>query len=137
VDADKKIKILLAEDSKSMRLLLADVLQANFPCKEVAAMEDGHVAWERIHGAEFDLIISDWNMPTMGGDELLARVRKDEKLKDTPFLMMTSRSDRDSVVSAIKAGVTEYIIKPFDDEVIIEKVEKLLGIKASAQPAAE
>lgn len=137
MEPGKKLKVLIVDDSKSIRMMLSDVVRAKFSCDDVVAAEDGQVAWGRIVQGQFDLIISDWNMPNMNGDELLKNVRGDERFENVPFLMMTTRSDKESVVTAITHGVTEYMVKPFDDDVVVRKIEKLLGIKASGQKDLE
>ena len=137
MEPGKKLKVLIVDDSKSIRMMLSDVVSAKFPSDDVIAVDDGQVAWGRIVQEQFDLIISDWNMPNMNGDELLKNIRGDERFEKVPFLMMTTRSDKESVVTAIKHGVTEYMVKPFDDDMVVQKIEKLLGIKASDQKDLE
>lgn len=74
-----------------------------------------------------NVIVSDWNMPRKNGDMLLLEVRSHEKTKNTPFLMLTSRDDKDSLITAMQAGVTDYVIKPFKPVVLLGKMQKLLG----------
>ena len=74
-----------------------------------------------------DFVISDWNMPNMNGLEFLKAVRADGDLSSKPFLMVTAEALQDNVVLAVKAGVSDYIVKPFTAEVLSEKIEKILG----------
>ena len=75
---------------------------------------------------KIDFIISDWNMPTMSGLELLKAVRTDEELNKTPFLMVTAEALKENVVEAVKAGVNNYIVKPFTAEILEEKIKKII-----------
>ena len=77
-------------------------------------------------GAHFDLIIADWNMPNMTGLELLQYVRSEQKLKDTPFLMITAEATKQNLIDAVKAGVSQYIVKPFTPAALEEKIEAIL-----------
>lgn len=77
-------------------------------------------------GGEFDLIISDWNMPNMTGLELLNYVRTEKQLKNIPFLMITAEAQRENIIEAAKAGVSQYIVKPFTEEALQEKIESIL-----------
>lgn len=78
----------------------------------------------RLNGT--DLVISDWNMPEMSGIDLLVEMRKDESLKRIPLLLMTARDDKLDLAAAFKAGVSDYISKPFDSKSLEEKVRKVL-----------
>jgi two-component system, chemotaxis family, chemotaxis protein CheY len=73
-----------------------------------------------------DFVISDWNMPNMTGIELLRAVRSDSELNTMPFLMVTAESLKENVVEAVKAGVSNYIVKPFTAEVLGDKIEKIM-----------
>ena len=77
-------------------------------------------------GGEFDLIISDWNMPNMTGLELLNYVRTEKQIKNIPFLMITAEAQRENIIEAAKAGVSQYIVKPFTEEALQEKIESIL-----------
>ena len=126
----KKLRIFIVDDSRSILYHLKEILGTHFTCGEISVATDGAEAWEKIKSSSFDLIISDWNMPNMNGDELLSNVRDNESTKHTPFLLLTSRSDKDSVVGAIKAGASDYLVKPFDESDAVQRIEKLLGVKA-------
>ena len=87
--------------------------------------ENGEDALRKLKGGDYGLVVSDWNMPIMEGIELLKRVRSDPHLKDIPFLMVTAEAEKEKVIEAIKAGVDNYIVKPFTGEVLKEKLEKI------------
>lgn len=132
-----KMKVMVVDDESNIALALKLIVSSNFDCEKVDTADDGQEAWERLQQEDYDLVLSDWNMPRMDGNQLLKMMRQTEKTKNTAFLMLTVRKDVESVASAVKAGVTDYVIKPFDKAVLIQRIEKLVGRKAStpAMPA--
>lgn len=120
-------KILIAEDDYAISLAIKTIVNASCAC-ELTIAKDGEAAWQAIQTQDFDLIISDWNMPLMTGEELLKNVRDNNQTTNTPFLMLTARSDKNSVIDAINSGVTAYMHKPFVRQALIEKVTTLLGL---------
>ncbi|HEC20571.1 MAG TPA: response regulator [Gammaproteobacteria bacterium] len=122
-------KVLIAEDDYAISLAIKTIVSSSCDC-ELTIVKDGEAAWQAAQTHMPDLIISDWNMPLMTGEELLKNIRSDEQLGDTPFLMLSARSDKDSVLDAIDAGVTDYMHKPFDRKTLIMKVTGLLGVQA-------
>jgi two-component system, chemotaxis family, chemotaxis protein CheY len=121
----KKIKILVVDDFATMRKVIRNLLkQSGF--ENVTEAEDGAVALNVLKSTKVDFVISDWNMPNMTGIELLRSVRADAELSKTPFLMVTAESLKENVVEAVKAGVNDYIVKPFTHEVLGEKIEKIM-----------
>lgn len=93
---------------------------------DVDEAADGAEAIAKLRKGDFGLIISDWNMQPMTGLELLTEVRADPRLRATPFIMVTAESKADNVVAAKQAGVSNYIVKPFNAETLREKIEKVL-----------
>ena len=85
------------------------------------------LAREELRAGSFGLVISDWNMQPMTGLQLLQEVRVDSKLKSMPFIMITAESKAENVIAAKQAGVSNYIVKPFNAETLREKIEKVLG----------
>ena len=85
------------------------------------------MALAELRSQKIEFVISDWNMPNMTGIELLREVRADESLSKTPFLMVTAESLKENVVEAVKAGVDNYIVKPFTAEVLNEKIGKIVA----------
>lgn len=117
----KTKKILIADDVASMRNMTKAILRdAGFTNLYDAA--DGNLALKEIKKQQVHLIICDWNMPQMTGIELLKTVREDAELKDVTFLMVTSATDVKYVKEAIAAGVTDYIVKPYQPDVLLNKI---------------
>lgn len=122
---DFKIKILVVDDFATMRRILKNNLkQLGF--SNILEAEDGCLALEELKKEKADLIISDWNMPNMTGLELLKAVRSDEGLKQIPFVMVTAEGQKGNVMEAVKAGVTNYVVKPFTPDTFEEKLKKVL-----------
>ncbi len=87
--------------------------------------EDGAQAYAKLKTGGFGFVVSDWNMPNMDGFEFLKKVRSDPELKNMPFLMVTAEAEKDKVITAIKAGVSNYVVKPFTAEILKEKMDKI------------
>jgi len=122
---DTSIRVLVVDDFATMRRILKNILkQLDF--KNLVEADDGTTAWEVLEGQEIDLIISDWNMPKMSGIDLLKKVRASDKYKTTPFLMVTAEAQKQNVIEAVQAGVSNYVVKPFTAEAIFEKLDKIL-----------
>lgn len=125
-----KIKVLVVDDFPTMRRIVKNLLkQLGF--ENIEEAENGEDALRKLKSGDFGLVVSDWNMPVMEGIELLRRVRSDPQLKDIPFLMVTAEAEKEKVIEAIKAGVDNYIVKPFTGEVLKEKLEKIAQKKPS------
>jgi two-component system, chemotaxis family, chemotaxis protein CheY len=122
---DKHIKILVVDDFATMRKVIRNLLK-QVGYENIVEAEDGVTALRVLKSQKVDLIVSDWNMPNMTGLELLKTVRADEELKPTPFLMVTAEALQDNVIAAVKAGVSNYIVKPFTAEVLNDKIKKIL-----------
>jgi two-component system chemotaxis response regulator CheY len=123
---DKNMTILVVDDYNTMRRIIKNLLkQLGFENVDEAA--DGTEALTKLKEKSFKLVISDWNMEPMTGFELLQRVRADEALKDTPFLMVTAESKPENVVAAKQAGVSNYIVKTFNAETLKGKLVAILG----------
>ena len=121
---DKNMKILVVDDFATMRKVIKNLLR-QVGYENIAEAEDGVTALEVLKSHKIDFIISDWNMPNMNGLEFLKAVRADGELSSLPFLMVTAEALKDNVVLAIKAGVSNYIVKPFTANVLNEKIEKI------------
>lgn len=128
------INIMIAEDEPHIALALGAIIKKGIAGSVVTVTHDGAEALEKLLSADYHLIISDWNMPKMTGVELLSHIRGHEKLKNTPFIMLTARGDKDSVLEALKSGVTQYIAKPFDNKAVIDKAIALLKSNATVCP---
>ena len=122
---DKSMNVLIVDDYKTMLRIIRNLLkQIDFNNVEEAT--DGADALAKMRTSNFGLVISDWNMAPMTGLDLLKEVRADARLKSTPFIMITAESKTENVVAAKQAGVSNYIVKPFNAETLREKIEKVL-----------
>ncbi len=122
---DTSIKVLIVDDFATMRRILKNILkQIGF--KNILEADDGTTAVEVLEKIDVNLIISDWNMPKMTGLELLKHVRADAQYKKVPFLMVTAEAQKQNVIEAVQAGVSNYVVKPFTAEAISEKLAKIL-----------
>lgn len=120
------MNVLIVDDYKTMLRIIRNLLkQIGFNNVEEAT--DGVEALSKLRASNFGLVISDWNMAPMTGLELLQAVRADAKLKTVPFIMITAESKTENVVAAKQAGVSNYIVKPFNAETLQGKIEKVLG----------
>lgn len=123
---DKNMNILIVDDYKTMLRIIRNLLrQLGFVNIEEAT--DGSMALQMLRGGNFGLVISDWNMEPMTGLQLLREVRADGKLKGTPFIMVTAESKSENVIAAKEAGVSNYIVKPFNAETLQAKMVSVLG----------
>ncbi|WP_456401255.1 chemotaxis response regulator CheY [Persephonella sp.] len=123
---DRNIKILVVDDMATMRKIIKGLLdQLGF--KNIDEAEDGKVALQKLKSGKYDFVVTDWNMPNMTGLELVQEIRKDPDLKSIPVLMVTAEAKKENVLLAIKAGVNNYIVKPFTAEVLKEKIEKIFS----------
>ncbi len=123
---DMNMNILIVDDYKTMLRIIENLLkQLGF--KNVLQATDGSGALKVLHEVPVGLVISDWNMQPMTGLQLLKEVRLDEKLKATPFIMVTAESKTENVVAAKEAGVNNYIVKPFNAETLKQKIVSVLG----------
>ncbi|MCK4485236.1 MAG: chemotaxis response regulator CheY [Desulfobacterales bacterium] len=123
---DLNMKILVVDDFATMRRIVKNVLKQIGFTKIVEA-DDGSTALAVLQKDKIDLIVSDWNMPKVTGLELLKTVRSDESMKAIPFLMVTAEAQKDYVIQAVQAGVSNYVVKPFTAEALKEKLEKIFG----------
>ena len=123
---DPNMPILIVDDYKTMLRIIRNLLrQLNFTNIEEAT--DGSMALRKLREKSFSLVISDWNMEPMTGLQLLKEVRADTKQKDLPFIMITAEAKTENVVMAKKAGVSNYIVKPFNAETLKGKLTTVIG----------
>ncbi len=119
-------KVLVVDDSSVMRQIIKNTLkQLGFDVANLSDAEDGQMGLKRAKEGGLDLIISDWNMPKMTGIEFLKAVREDDSVKGIPFLMVTSEADKEKIVEAVQAGVSQYIVKPFNANQLEEKIKAI------------
>ena len=118
------VTILVVDDASFVRDLVKRTVRKLLPNVNLLEAQNGARAQTLIRREPVDLILSDWEMPEMSGEELLCWVRQDERTATTPFVMITSRGDRNHVVQAINAGVNDYLTKPFTAEELVRKLLK-------------
>ena len=122
---EKSIKVLVVDDFATMRKIVKNLLkEAGY--ENVIEAEDGVVALRIMKNKKIDFVISDWNMPNMTGIDLLRAVRADSDLATMPFLMVTAESLHESVIMAVREGVSDYIVKPFTADILNEKITKIM-----------
>lgn len=130
----QKIKVLIVDDASFTRDIMRKGLRAEFPSFTTEEAPDGLKAQKLLEKKPFDLILCDWEMPEMNGAELLTWIRNNKPIKDTPFIMVTSRGDKEHVVKAIELKVNNYIVKPFSNDklgkVVANVLQKAMGFTA-------
>lgn len=117
-------RFLVVDDFSTMRRIVRNLLK-ELGFINVQEAEDGVDALSKLRGAEFDFVVSDWNMPNMTGIELLRAIRADAKLKHLPVLMVTAEAKRENIVEAAQAGASGYVVKPFTAATLDEKLKKI------------
>jgi two-component system chemotaxis response regulator CheY len=126
---DLNMNVLVVDDFATMRRIIKNALkQIGFT--KILEADDGTTALAVLKKNQVDLIISDWNMPKMTGLDLLKKVRGEESTKKIPFLMVTAEAQKDNVLQAIQAGVSNYVVKPFTADAIKEKLTQVFSKKA-------
>ncbi len=122
------MKLLVVDDSSTMRRIIKNTL-ARLGYKDVLEGADGVEGWSVIDAnPDVEMLITDWNMPEMNGLELVKKVRADERFKDLPIIMVTTEGGKAEVITALKAGVNNYIVKPFTPQVLKEKLGAVMGV---------
>lgn len=122
------MKLLVVDDSSTMRRIIKNTL-ARLGYKDVLEGADGVEGWEAMDAnPDVEMLITDWNMPEMNGLELVKKVRADERFKDLPIIMVTTEGGKAEVITALKAGVNNYIVKPFTPQVLKEKLGAVMGV---------
>lgn len=120
------MKVLIIDDQTTMlRIIRGQLKQLGF--RDIDEAMDGGEALSKLRKGNFGLVLSDWNMDPMSGYELLQEIRADQILKGLPFIMVTAESSKEHVIAAKKAGVNNYIIKPFNADTLKAKISTVLG----------
>ena len=131
---DPSMPVLVVDDYSTMVRIIRNLLrQIGFA--DVDDARDGAAALEKLHARRYGLVISDWNMEPMTGYDLLREVRSDPELGEIPFIMVTAESRTENVIAAKKAGVDNYIVKPFNAQTLKAKIEAVFA-KAGVAPIA-
>jgi two-component system, chemotaxis family, chemotaxis protein CheY len=123
---NKAMPILIVDDYKTMLRIVRGLLnQLGF--NNIDEATDGKMAWEMVQLKPYGLIVSDWNMEPMSGYEFLKLVRTNEATKKLPFVMVTAESKTENIIAAKQAGVSNYIVKPFNGATLKQKLEAVFG----------
>lgn len=130
------MKILIVDDSSTMRKIVSNVvLQTGIIAADIYTAEDGVQALKILESPDYkiDIVLTDWNMPKMNGLELVLKLREHPIYKKIPILMITTEGGKEEVIKALKAGVNNYIVKPFGADVLKEKLAPFLRRKNDPQ----
>ncbi|HLU15772.1 MAG TPA: chemotaxis response regulator CheY [Burkholderiaceae bacterium] len=120
----KAIKILVVDDFPTMRRIIRNLLK-DLGFENVDEAEDGVQGLEKLRNGNFDLVVSDWNMPNMDGLVMLQTIRADPQLAKLPVLMVTAEAKKENIIAAAKAGANGYVVKPFTAATLEEKLNKI------------
>ena len=118
------LKFLVVDDFSTMRRIVRNLLK-ELGFTNVEEAEDGAAALTKLRGGGFEFVVSDWNMPNMDGLTLLQAMRDDAELKTLPFLMITTDAKKESIATAVRAGATSCITKPFTAATLQDKLDKI------------
>lgn len=130
--SDPKMKFLVVDDFSTMRRIVRNLLK-ELGFTNVDEAEDGVIALQKLKSADFDFVVTDWNMPNMTGIELLRAIRGDETLKHLPVLIVTAEAKKENIVEAAHAGASGYVVKPFTAATLDEKINKILQKQGAVQ----
>jgi len=123
-----KMKLLVVDDMAVMRRIVSGLLcDIGFSKDNISMAVDGRDAIEKLSSQDFDFVVTDWNMPNVTGIDLLKHIRTTEKTKSVPVLMVTAEVKKEQIIEAAKAGVNDYIAKPFDKATLAKKVNKIFS----------
>ena len=129
------MRLLVVDDSSTMRRIIKNTLE-KLGHPDVIEAEHGVEAWDKLSADDtIKVVITDWNMPGMNGLDLVKKIRAEQKYVDMPIIMVTTEGGKAEVITALKAGVNNYIVKPFTPQVLKEKLEDVLGIGEAPTPA--
>jgi two-component system chemotaxis response regulator CheY len=121
------LKFLIVDDSQTMRRIVVNSLK-NLGYEDFVEASDGKDALLKLSADEaINFVITDWNMPVLSGLELIKAIRSDEKMGNTPVLMVTTRGVKDDIIEALKAKVNNYVVKPFTPAILREKIDQILA----------
>ena len=122
------MKLLVVDDSSTMRRIIKNTL-SRLEHEDIFEAEDGLQGWNILdQNPDIKMLITDWNMPEMNGLELVKKVRADSRFINLPIIMVTTEGGKTEVITALKAGVNNFIVKPFTPQVLKEKLSAVLGV---------
>ena len=132
---DLSMPVLVVDDYNTMIRIICNLLK-QLGYQNIDNANDGATALAKMRAGHYGLVISDWNMEPMSGYDLLKEVRADEKLGKTPFIMITAESKTENVIAAKRAGVSNYIVKPFNAQTLQHKIAAVFGADPTSPLAA-
>ncbi len=127
-DLDFTLKVLVVDDMSTMRRIVKNVLK-QIGYTDLHEAEDGEKGLKKLKEGGFGLVVSDWNMPVMMGIDMLRAIRADPDLKHIPVLMVTAEAQKENIIEAVQAGVSNYVVKPFTADALLEKLQKIFAKK--------
>ena len=116
--------VLIVDDAAAMRRILRGLLK-ELGFKNLREAVDGQAAFDELKKKKADLVVADWNMPVMTGIELLRAIRAEDNLRAIPVLMVTAENKKEHIIEAVQAGVSNYVVKPFNAATLMEKLNKI------------
>jgi len=119
-------RFLIVDDSSTMRRIIINTLN-KLGFDQTVEAANGREGIERLEADAADVVITDWNMPEMSGLEFLRQIRAQDRTRDLPVLMVTTNAAKDDIVEALRAGVSNYVVKPFTTDTFKEKIDAVLG----------
>ena len=128
--ANRPERILVVDDSTTMRRIVIRILK-DMGFTDIEEADNGRTALDMLREKNYDLAIADWTMPLMTGIELLKAVKSDDRLKDTPFIMVTAEGQKHNILEAVRSQVDQYVVKPFPPDLLTRKVSRILDRRRS------
>jgi len=126
------MRILIVDDSRIMRNIVKNTLKSlHYSAETFLEASDGQQAWQILETTEISLLLLDWNMPALNGLELVKKLRANAKYQNLPIVMITSEAAKYNVIEAVKAGVSDYLVKPVTEKGLEEKIRRVLERKPS------
>ncbi len=121
-----QLKLLIVDDSILMRDIIKESIADVFPDVQASVANNGDEAQKLLSRRHFDLVLCDWEMPALKGNQLLQWLRENSSQKTVPFIMITARGEKESILEVKQLGVTDYIVKPFTSDTLCQKVKAVL-----------
>ena len=124
MEIDRDLRILVVDDSILIRSVAKKIFK-NLGFSSISLADDGTTALDKLNSDSFDLVIADMNMPNMSGIDLLKRMREEDRTRHIPFLLVTAEESQDEIMTAIRAGVNNYMQKPWNVKTLMAKIERI------------
>jgi two-component system chemotaxis response regulator CheY len=121
---DTDMEVLIVDDASAMRRIVRSLFK-ELGFKNMREAGNGQLALEALKKKKADFVVADWNMPVMTGIDLLKAIRADDELKNTPVLMITAEAKQENIIAAVQAGVSNFIVKPFNAQTLQDKLNKI------------